>query len=175
MKLTGAILLILAILLTHKADAQPKMMYRLQAQYLHTLKDQTKINNPWGMGIALQLFYTRFAKWAPLAQLSSTIYLANTKVFIFDSVFGEYNRVETLSSLLAGAQIKLIDNLHAIVIAGPSLINGKWYASVQPGFKLYFNQNKKWAIGGFYNFVFNRVNPTKGHFMSAGVGISVKL
>jgi hypothetical protein len=158
-----------------KVNAQSKIMYRLVPHYNHTITDQTKINNPWGMGLALQVLPNAKKNLLPMAEISTTLYLAKTKVLITDSAFTKFDRVESLNTLVMGAHLLVIKNVNALLQAGLAFINGKWHVCLKPGYNIYLDETRKWAITGSYILVFNRHNPVKGNFVSGNLGISIGL
>src|SRR5205807_627798 len=61
-------------------QAQNKVSIYLQGQYNKTLYDVTKGNNPWGIGLGLQLFYNKILKLQPTVDLTADAYLEDDKV-----------------------------------------------------------------------------------------------
>lgn len=63
------------------AQTPGKTSLYLEGQYNKTLSDATKGNNPWGIGLGLQLFLRKTSLITPTIEITADLYLMNDKVY----------------------------------------------------------------------------------------------
>ena len=98
---------LLCFILTQSySQTQRKVSAYLQGQYNKTIYNRTIGNNPWGMGLGLQLFLNYNSKLKPIIDLTADAYLEDDKVLRLDpdgSIPESDNSVRGMVNLFAGS------------------------------------------------------------------------
>ena len=159
-------------------QTQRKVSTYLLTQYNKTLYDRTKGNNPWGVGLGLQIFFTHSTKFKPTIELTGDIYLEDDKVLRLNSdgtVPANYNDVRGMVNLFVGTSFNPTKNIYLSFAAGPSFISGQTMLGIKPSFGFYFSKSQKWTGKISYINIFNRDKTTKADFGSLSLAVGLKL
>jgi hypothetical protein len=157
------------------AQAQRKTSTYLQGQYNRTISDRTKGNNPWGIGLGLQLFFNNGSKLKPTIDLTADAYVEDDKVFRANSDGTEIVDVGGMVNVFAGASFHPAKTIYLSLVAGPSFVSGQTLLGVKPSFGFYFSRNQRWTGKVSYINVFNRDKTSKDDFGSISLSVGVKL
>jgi len=168
------IILFCFILIQSFGQAQQKVSTYLQAQYNTTLYDRTKGNNPWGMGVGLQLFF-KSSKLRPTIDLAATAYLEDDKVFRMTQDGKPVDDIGGMVNLFAGAAYHPIQTIYLSLVAGPAYINEQVLLGVKPSFGFYFSEKQRWTGKISYINIFNRDTTSKEDFGSLSLSLGIKL
>lgn len=147
----------------------------LQGQYNKTLYDLTKGNNPWGMGVGLQLFFANASKLKPTIDLTADAYLEDDKIFRLNSDGTPMNEIGGMANLFAGASYHPTRTVYLSFVAGPSFVGGQTLLGVKPSLGFYFSPNQKWTGKVSYINIYNRDKKAKEDFGSLSFSLGVKL
>jgi hypothetical protein len=146
----------------------------LQVQFNTTTTDITKGNNPWGLGLDMQLFINNRTQFKPCFELGTAAYLEDDKVGrSFNNIFIE--RVGSMTNLFAGVAWQPCKQFSFSFTGGPSLINGNFLTGIKPSMGFYFGPHKKWNTALSYITIFNRYKPSSQNFSSVSLGTGIKL
>ena len=159
-------------------QTQRKVSTYLFTQYNNTMYDRTKGNNPWGVGIGLQTFFSNKTKFKPTIELTGDIYLMDNKVLKLNSdgsVPINYNDVRGMVNLFVGTSFKPTKNIYISFVAGPSFISGQTMLGIKPSLGFYFTKSQKWTGKISYINIFNRDKTTKEDFGSLSLAIGLQL
>jgi hypothetical protein len=168
--------LLLCFILTQSfSQTQRKVSIYLQAQYNKTIYDRTIGNNPWGMGLGLQLFLNNNSKFKPAVDMTADAYLEDDKVFRTNSDGTEIADIGFMVNVFAGASFHPTKTIYLSLVTGPSFVSGQTLLGLKPSFGFYFSKNQKWTGKVSYINVFNRDKTTKEDFGSISLSIGVKL
>ncbi len=166
---------ILCFLLTQSFGQTRKSSLYIQGQYNKTLYDVTKGNNPWGMGLGLQLFFRQTSKFKPTIDLTADAYLEDDKVSRLNTDATAINDLGGMVNLFAGASYNPIKTVYLSFVAGPSFLGGETKLGIKPSLGFYFSPNQKFTGKVSYINVFNRDNKTKEDFGSICLSLGVRL
>jgi len=169
------IFLLCFILTQSFGQTQRKVSTYLQGQYNKTMHDATLGNNPWGMGLGLQLFLNHNSNFKPTIDLTADAYLEDDKVFRAYANGTEMIDVGGMVNLFAGVSFHPIKTIYFSLVAGPSFLSGQTSWGVKPSFGFYFSQNQRWTGKISYINVFNREKTAKEDFGSLSFSLGVKL
>jgi hypothetical protein len=150
----------------------------LSAQYNSTLYDYTKGNNPWGMGLGLQAFYSNKSRFKPSIELTYDLYLEDDKVFRSNpdgSFPNDDNTVRGMLNLLIGSSFHPVQNTYLSFLAGPAFIGDQTLLAIKPSLGFYFSETEKVTLKISYINVFNRTKITNDDFGSLGFSLGIKL
>lgn len=166
----------LSIILTQSfCQVQRKVSTYLQGQYTKTLYDATKGNNPWGIGLGLQLFLHNHSKLKPTIDFTADAYLEDDKVYRTNADGTEMATVDGMVNLFAGASFHPTKKIYMSLVTGPSFVSGQTLLGLKPSFGFYFSDNQRWAGKVSYINVFNREQRTKEDFGSVSLSLGVRL
>jgi hypothetical protein len=167
---------LLCFILTQSfAQTQQKVSIYLLGQYNKTIYDKTKGNNPWGMGLGLQLFFHNNSRFKPTADLTADAYLEDDKVLRLNSNGTPINDIGGMVNLFVGASYHLTHIFYLSVVAGPSFGSGRTLLGIKPSLGFYFSDHQKWTGKLSYINVFNRDKATKEDFSSISFTLGVEL
>lgn len=170
---------LLCFILTQSfSQTQRKVSTYLLTQYNKTLYDYTAGNNPWGIGLGLQIFFNNKTKFRPTVEFTGHVYLEDDKVFRSnpDGTFAESgNDVRAMVNLFAGSSFHPNESIYLSLLAGPSFISGQTLPGIKPSFGFYFSKTQKWTGKVSYINVFNRTKIINEDFGSLSLAIGVKL
>lgn len=168
---------VLAVLLLNSSFGQStkKVSFLLQAQSNITLKDYTKGNNPWSLGVGLQTSFLLKSKINPTIELTGDLYLADDKVIRADSTGRRYNDVRSMVNMFFGASLTPAQNIYLSVLCGPSFTGRQTLFGLKPTLGVFFSKKKKMLAKLSYIAVFNRGNLVKQNFTSVSLSLGVKL
>lgn len=147
----------------------------LQGQYNNTINDRTMGNNPWGMGLGLQLFFNNQSKFKPTTDLTADVYLYDDKVLRLNSDGTSTNPIRGMVNVFAGASYHATNNFYVSLVAGPSFVSGQTLLGLKPSLGLYFSKNQRLTGKVSYINVFNRDKITEEDFGSISLSVGVKL
>ncbi len=168
--------LLLCFILTQSfSQTQRKVSTYLQAQYNKTIYDRTIGNNPWGMGLGLQLFLNNNSKFKPTVDITADAYLENDKVFRTNSDGTEIVDIGGMVNVFAGVSFHPTNTIYLSLVAGPSFVSGQTLLGLKPSVGFYFSKNQRWTGKVSYINIFNRDKTTKEDFGSISLSIGVKL
>lgn len=147
----------------------------LQGQYTHTISDRTIDNNPWGLGLGVQTFFTLKTKLDPTIELAADTYLQDDKVFRTNPDGTPIDDLGNMVNLFFGVVYNPIRPIYFSLIAGPSFSNGHALLGIKPLIGFYCPGNKKWTAKIYYINIFNRDQTTKQDFSAVSLAIGRKL
>jgi hypothetical protein len=160
------------------SQAQRKISIYLLTQYNKTLYDYTAGNNPRGIGLGLQAFFSNKTKFKPAIELTGDIYLEDDKVLRSnpDGTFPEGgNDVGGMVNLFAGSSFHPNKSIYFSLVAGPSFIKRQILLGIKPSFGFYFSKNQKWTGKLSFINLFNRTKVVNEDFGSLSLAIGFKL
>jgi hypothetical protein len=146
----------------------------LQGQFNLTIYDNTKANNPWGLGAGLVLLLHDPAKWQPIVEFTADTYLADDKVAKLNPGGQIAEDLGNMFNLFAGAAFHPSRTICVTLSAGPSFINGETSFAIKPSVGIY-SKNQKWFSRISFINVFNRDKETQSDFGSISFSIARKL
>ncbi|MBX9784574.1 MAG: hypothetical protein K2X48_14890 [Chitinophagaceae bacterium] len=147
----------------------------LYGQYNQTLKDITKGNNPWAMGLGLQLFFANARQLKPTVDFTADAYLVGDKVL---RTFGDGTPIRTadgLVNLFTGFSYHPARRAYLSFVAGPSFVSGQTLLGIKPSVGVYLSANQKLTAKISYINVFNREPRAKENFSSLSFSLGLKL
>ena len=147
----------------------------LFSQFNTTLHDVTKGNNPWRIGLSLQIFLNNKTRFKPTIELTGDVYLADDKVYRTDSTGAPLNVVGGMVNIFIGTSFNPTRNIYLSVVVGPSFISRQILLGIKPSFGFYFFFFLRWVGKISYINIFNRGNIIKGDFSSLSLAIGCKL
>lgn len=163
-------------MLTHSfSQTQRKVSTYLQGQYNKTIYDRTIGNNPWALGLGLQLLFNNHSKLKPTIEVTADAYLEDDKVFRMNADGSEIVDVGGMVNVFAGASFHPTRKIYMSLVTGPSFVSGQTLLGLKPSFGFYFSENQKWTGKVSYINVFNRDKKTKEDFGSISLSLGVKL
>ena len=174
MKLPFIVLTILFLSPTF-GQSNKKLSLLIQAQSNITLKDYTKGNNPWSLGLGLQSSFLLKSKIHPTIELTGDLYLVDDKVLRSDSTGIRYKDVRTMVNIFVGASITPIQNIYLSVLCGPSFAGEQALFGLKPSLGVFFSKKQKILAKLSYLTVFNRGNLVKQNFNSISISLGLKL
>jgi hypothetical protein len=174
MKLINPILLCF-FLIQSFGQAQRKVSTYLLAQYDKTLYSTTTGNNPWGMGLGLQLFFGKTSKLKPVIDVTANAYLEDDKVLRLNDDGAPIDDIGGMVNVFAGASYHPLNRIYLSLTTGPSFVSGQTLLGIKPSFGFYFSQNKRWTGKISYINVFNQGQKTKHDFGSTSFSLGIKL
>jgi hypothetical protein len=146
----------------------------LQGEYNRTLSDITIGNNPWGMGLGLQLFFRQTSKLRPAIELTADAYLEDDKVYRLYSDGRDIPTVREMINLFGGASFHPNRIVYLSFVAGPSFIR-QIYLGIKPSLGFYLSSNQKVTAKVSYINVFHRAPREKEKFSSVSLSLGFAL
>lgn len=156
-------------------QTERKTSMYLQGQYNQTISDVTKGNNPWGMGLGLQMFFRPKSTFKPTVELTADAYLMDDKVYRMYLDGTPIGTVGGMINAFAGASVHPIRNAYVSFLAGPSFVGGQTLLGLKPSFGFYFSSNQKVTGKISYINVLKREARAKQNFTSISFALGVKL
>lgn len=156
-------------------QTQRKSSMYLQGQYNQTLYDVTKGNNPWGIGLGLQMFFRQTSKFKPTIDLTADAYLEDDKVLRLNTDGTPINDLDGMVNLFAGGSYYPTNTIYLAFVGGSSFIGGQTKFGIKPSLGFYFSQNQKWTGKISYINIFNRDKRTNEDFGSISFSLGVRL
>ena len=147
----------------------------LLAQYNQTIRDRTKGNNPWGMGLGFQLFFNNHSRIRPTIDITADAYLEDDKVYRLNADGTAPIDVRSMLNLFAGVSYKITQTTYLSFAGGPTFISGETFIGIKPSFGFYFSKNQSWTGKISCINIFNRDFLTKEDFSSISFSIGKKL
>ncbi len=175
MKKFVATILLSFILAQSFSQTNHKVSTYLQGQFNKTIYDRTIGNNPWGMGLGLQVFFNNNSKFKPTIDLTADAYLEDDKVYNIDADGKEIPTVRGMVNVFAGASFQPTKTMYVSLVTGPSFVSGQTLLGLKPSFGFYFSKNQKCTGKVSYINVFNRDKTTKQDFGSISLSLGFKL
>ena len=146
-----------------------------EGQYNQTLSDVTKGNNPWGMGLGLQMFFLQKSIIKPTIELTADAYLMDDKVYRMHLDGTPIGTVGGMINVFAGASVHPISNAYVSFVAGPSFVGGQTLLGLKPSLGFYFSSNKKVTGKISYINVLKREERARQNFTSVSFSLGVRL
>ncbi len=126
------------------------------AQANLTLRDASKPNNPWSVGLGTQTYLGK-GKLKPTVEISADVYLADNKVFkAFGPTDGPIERVDKMINVFGGFSFVPDSTFIISILGGPSFINGNTLVGIKPSLGYVFSKSRRWMGRIAYINVFNR-------------------
>ena len=147
----------------------------LQADYNHTLYDQTKGNNPSGAGLGILVLYNKNKRIKPAVELSAAFYPGDDKVLRLDPNGEHYEEVPFMINLFAGAMIQPGRRIYISFLGGPSFIGGQTFAGIKPSLGFYFSENQRWSGKVSFINIFNRTSTPRRDFGSISFSLGLRI
>ena len=163
------------ILTQSPGQTQRKSALYLQAQYNQTLYDATRGNNPWAIGLGLQLFFNNTSKLKPTIELTADAYLEDDKVLRLHTDGTPMNDLGGMVNLFGGASYHPTKIIYMSFVAGPSFVGGQTLLGIKPSIGFHFSPSRKWTGKISYINVFNRDKKIKEDFGSISLSLGRKL
>ncbi len=154
---------------------QRKTALYLQGQYNQTLYDVTRLNNPRGMGLGLQLFLPHTPVLKSTIDLTADAYLGGYKVMYLDADGAGINDIGSMINFFAGGAYQPTRSVYLSFVGGPSFLGGVVKLGVKPAVGFYLSSNQKWMGKLAYINIFNRENKIKEDFGSVSLSLGVRL
>lgn len=174
-KLISTFFLCIIICTQALAQKERKKSLYLQGQYNHTLSDVTKGNNPWGMGLGLQIFFRQASIVRPTVEFTADVYLMDDKVYRGYSDGTAIETVGGMVNIFAGASVHPIRNAYISFVAGPSFVGTQTLLALKPSVGFYFSNNQKLSAKISYINVLKREVRAKQNFNSISFTLGMKL
>jgi type II secretory pathway pseudopilin PulG len=148
----------------------------LQAEYNKTRSDQTRGNNPWGIGLGLQTLFLINKKipFKPTIEFTADEYLWDDKVYRTTTDGTPLDGVRGMMNLFAGTTYQPIKDIYLSFTAGPSFIGGRTLAGIKPSLGFYLPENHRVMLKVSYINVFNR-GLSNEDFTSISFSLGIKL
>lgn len=160
-------------------QTERKVSTFLSAQYNKTIYDRTLGNNPWSIGLGLQVFLNTKTKFKPAIELTADGSLEDDKVQRLASDNKPVNDARGVINLFAGSSFLPTQNFYLSFVLGPSFRNNNTYLGIKPSIGIYFSKKQKVTGRISYINVFNRElnyqETTKDDFGSISFAIAIKL
>ena len=145
-------------------------------QYNKTLYDETKSNNPWGMGLGLQGFWHNSSRFSPTLEITADTYLEDDKVMRLTPDDKPINDdLGSMINLFAGAAFRLSNVFYFSFSAGPSFSNGRTMLGIKSAFGFYFSPKQRWTGKISIFNIFKREEITQKSFGALSVALGVRL
>ena len=167
--------LICFILTQTFGQTQRKVSGYLLTQYNKTIYDRTTPNNPWGMGLGLQLFFNNTSKLKPTVDFTADAYLEDDKVLRLNPDGTQIADIGGMVNFFAGASYHPTKAFYLSVVTGPSFVSGQTLLGIKPSLGFYFSGSQKWTGKISYINIFNRDKTTKEDFGSISFTVGLKL
>jgi hypothetical protein len=163
------------ILATGFGQTERKVSVYLLGQYNKTIYDRVIPNNPWGVGLGVQLYLNTRSKFKPTIEFTADTYLEDDKVLRLNPDGTMIDDLGGMTNLFAGICYQPIQTIYISFVAGPSFSNGQTLLGIKPSIGFYFSDKQKWTMKFFYLNVFNRDKTTNEDFGTIGLGIGLRL
>ncbi len=163
------------ILTTSFSQGQRNSSLYAQGQYNQTLSDVTRGNNPWGMGLGLQLFLANASRLKPAFDFTADADLMDDKLYRTYLDGTPTQTVEGMINLFAGASYQPVRIAYVSFVAGPSFVGGQTLFGVKPSIGFYFSAKKKLTGKISYINIFKREPRAKENFCSVSFSLGAKL
>ena len=147
----------------------------LQGQYTHTLYDVTQGNNPWGMGLGLQVFFQPSSAFRPTLDFTADAYLEDDKVARLNADETVIGDVGSMVNLFAGLSYHPATRVYLSLAGGPGFISGETRWGIKPSVGYYFSSSQRWVGRLSYINVFNGEARTRENFGSISLSLGLRL
>jgi hypothetical protein len=156
-------------------QTQRKTSLYFEGQYNHTISDVTKGNNPWGMGLGLQMFFRQTSIFKPTVEVTADAYLMDDKVYRTYVDGTPIGTVGGMINFFVGASVHPIRNAYLSFVAGPSFVGGQTLLGLKPSLGFYFSANQKVTAKISYINILEREERAKQDFTSVSFALGVRL
>jgi hypothetical protein len=156
-------------------QTQHKTSLYFEGQYNQTISDVTKGNNPWGLGLGLQMFLLPTSLFRPTAELTADSYLMDDKVYRMYLDGTPIGTVGGMINIFFGASVHPARNAYLSFLAGPSFVGGQTLLGLKPSLGFYFSANQKVTAKISYINVVKREERAKQNFTSFSLSLGVRL
>jgi hypothetical protein len=163
------------ILMQAFGQTQRKTSLYLEGEYNQTISDVTKGNNPWGMGLGLQMFFRETSMFKPTVELTADAYLMDDKVYRMYLDGTPVGTVGGMINVFAGASVHPIRNAYLSFLAGPSFVGGQTLLGLKPSLGFYLSSNQKVTAKISYINILKREERAKQNFTSLTLSLGVRL
>jgi hypothetical protein len=157
------------------SQTRHKLTAYLQGEYNKTIYDRTIGNNPWGIGLGLQVLRNSASRFKLTADISAIAYLEDDKVLRLNADGSPVNAVGGMVDLFAGASFQPTQKVYVSFVAGPSFTGGLILLGIEPTLGVFFSSKQRWTVKCSYINVFDRDKKTSEDFGSINVSLGVKL
>lgn len=175
MKKLVSCLLFLCILTPAFTQTQRKLSLYLSGQYNETVYDRTLINNPWSLGLGLQVYLNNSAKFKPVLDVTADAYLMSVEVQFVDENGKPIDGIEGMINLFGGVSYHPTKIVYLSFVGGLSVINGKTLLGIKPSLGFYFSRTQRVTGKVGYINVFNRLKPANDDYGAITITLGVKL
>jgi hypothetical protein len=163
------------ILINAFGQTQRKTSLYFEGQYNQTISDVTKPNNPWGMGLGLQMFLLPGSVFRPTTELTADAYLMDDKVYRMYSDGTPIGTVGGMVNVFAGASVHPIHNTYLSFVGGPSFVGGQILLGLKQSLGFYFSSNQKVTAKISYINILKREERAKQNFTSFSLSLGVRI
>jgi hypothetical protein len=162
------------LLMPSFGQAQRKTTFCLSGQYNKTLYDRTIGNNPWGMGLGLQLFFNTSSRFKPTAEFTADAYFENGKVNRINATGAAIADVRSMVNIFGGAAFHPSPFVYLSLVTGTSFVSGRVLPGLKPSFG-FFAKNQRWTGKISYINVFDRDKDSQADFGSLSLSVGIRL
>lgn len=171
------ILLLMLLAMLNYASAQTPRNAALfvESNYSQTLSDITKGNNPWLLGVGLQLFLSQKSIFKPSVELTASMNMMDDKVY---RTYNDGTPIPTVGGMVnvfAGISVHPLQKMYLSFLAGPSFVGRQAHFGVKPSVGFYFPSNQKFLAKISYLNILNRDLRTKQDFSALSLSLGYKL
>lgn len=175
MKIQLSAALLLFTLSNCYAQSDRKLSMYIYGDYSKTLKDYTKRNNPWAIGMGLQLFMNNSTSFRPTLDVAGYAYLQDDKVLRFDENGVSAKRVSDVVSLFGGVAFQPVKPLFISLTGGPGIVNGDVLFGLKPSTGIYISKSQRWVGKISYLHIYSRNKAEKESLSSLNIGVGLRL
>ncbi len=168
-------LLLFCILANCFGQKPKKITAYLSGQYTNTLHDFTKENNPWGIGLDLQVIGYPQGIISPIVEVSFDRYLMSYKVLKVYADGTPVPSVSQMTNVLAGISVNLPANIYVSAAAGPSFIDGEAFFGIKPSVGVFLSSSKRWNVRVSYIHIYKREKRFEKDFTSLSYSLGIRL
>lgn len=147
----------------------------LEGQYNQTISDVTKGNNPWGIGLGLQMYFLQKSIFKPTFELTSDSYLMDDKVYRSYLDGTPVGTVDKMINIFAGASFHPTRMAYLSFLAGPSFIGDQTLLGLKPSVGFYFSSKQKMTCKISYINILKREARAKQNFTSISFALGMRL
>ncbi|WP_157274033.1 hypothetical protein [Pedobacter sp. BAL39] len=167
--------LLLICMVSAYGQSSKKLSLYILSDYNKTLRDRTKSNNAWAIGLGVQSALDIGTRFRPTVEFGSYLYLEDDKVLRLDEDGGHAEAISGHTNLFGGLTYQPVSQVFVSFLAGPAFINDQILMGVKPGMGLFLSRNQRWMAKVAYVHVFDRDKSTKMDFSSLNFAIGLKL
>jgi hypothetical protein len=163
------------ILMQVAGQVDRKISGWIQGQVSHTLYDQTRGNNPWGLGLGFQAFWPEGSKWRLTMDFTGDLYPGGDKVLRLNPDDSPREDIGAVANLFGGVSFHPNDRIFLSLVAGESMIRNQLYFGIKPSLSYFFSDNQNWFGKLSFTNIFDRGSNRRDDFGSLSISVSVRL